>query len=434
MGAVSVGLMAWDWHVLKLCMYYDAGRPFWPCELPEYLLGAFNLPGLIGFRLLVSWWYGQIAPTSYIAELPFFLYWWWFVGTRLDFGLLGAGRYKRRRLWIALFVSVILSCVVVSAWSIWSEITHRRQWPQYASHGWWLFAEIVRGLWFYAWLAGLGSLCGVAAWRVGHGEIGDERILLIGRSAKRMVGAFALAYVLMAAGVQWRIKAAERRQQEAFDQKSIILKGRIVDDTGRPVVGIRVDAVPLFKDGAFQPTVADWTNDRGEYTLRPDEIGPGTYIVAVLWETGPDKRQPFLPQYFPGKIDEAAAKRLEVTPALHLNLDEMRLHRLKLVSVPVEVVWSNGKPEPDATVSFTNSLYEFGPIGHEAYYPDANGTVSMPADFDYEGNAQVECDAGEKIESPYSPSITFTTSEQGRPRLPLRFVLPGLPCKVWHSK
>jgi hypothetical protein len=101
-GLLSAGLIGWAVYEDAICRFYDAGRPFWPCETPHALLNSLSAPGIAVFKLIFHRWYGY-GLAWYLAEWPFVLIWWWFAGTRLDFGLLGtrpvAQDMDRRTAW-----------------------------------------------------------------------------------------------------------------------------------------------------------------------------------------------------------------------------------------------------------------------------------------------------------------------------------------------
>src|SRR5664279_3627597 len=128
-GLVSVALMVCGVYVGWHCMGYDAGRPFWPCETPDYVLNVINVPAIVFARPLVNFW--QTAPSyfRYIVELPLILGWWWFVGTRLDFGLLGVGPYTRRKTWLGVFMAILVFLVTLFGWSLWDDIHFHRTYP-----------------------------------------------------------------------------------------------------------------------------------------------------------------------------------------------------------------------------------------------------------------------------------------------------------------
>jgi hypothetical protein len=86
-GLIAVALMAWGVQTDRLCIGYDAGRPFWPCETPNFTLGTLNAPAIALSRPLANVWRDAPSYFAYFVELPLIVLWWWFLGTRLDFGL-----------------------------------------------------------------------------------------------------------------------------------------------------------------------------------------------------------------------------------------------------------------------------------------------------------------------------------------------------------
>ena len=106
--SISAGLMFWEWRHLAEWTGYDAGRPFWPCQIPNAIVGWLNLPALIlalPLHVFAIYW---DYPQHYFFLLPCIAILWWFVGTRLDFGLLGKGSNRQRK----VFATGIAICTV----------------------------------------------------------------------------------------------------------------------------------------------------------------------------------------------------------------------------------------------------------------------------------------------------------------------------------
>jgi hypothetical protein len=114
--------------------------------------------------------------------------------------------------------------------------------------------------------------------------------------------------------------------------------------------------VPLLDDidVQSQQAVQDFTDGNGEYILRSEAAG--RYVLSVLWNAPPSTKHPFLTRFYPDAPDQSHAEILELAAARHLSLVPIKLVRVGLVKVPVSVSWSNGKPEPDAYLFFTNTL------------------------------------------------------------------------------
>jgi putative flippase GtrA len=438
-GLTALALISWGFHADYACRFDDSWRPFWRCEAPNFLLSAINAPAVVCARLLTYPWmssplYDLPFHLNYFIELPAIVLWWWFVGTRIDFGLLGIA-YRRRRTWIAVTTGAAIALAATLAWSISEEVTFHKTFATAGSYGFLRFFGDVRSLPLYIWLIILISAFGAAAFRLICKRVQPPPVTLISRRGER-VSAFILSiYVACVCGYFAHEKTLERQIQAEYDLHSIIVRGKVIDDRGVPIKAIGVDLVPMFKTGDIQSyeAVHDWTNDKGEYTLRPEEAG--NYFLAVLWNAAPDHKHPFLTRYYPDEATQEGAATLTLTAERHLDLAPMKLRELPVVRVPVLVVWSNGKLEPDATVSFTNMLYpRQGAIGYESRQPDDDGKMSLPANFDYAASAGVECDGGQSIHHAYSRPVDFTTKPGGLPTEPVRLVLLGEPCTVWHPK
>lgn len=107
-GIISAPLMIWDVHnqgvITRMGMAWDTGAPLWPYQAPDILLRFLNFPAYVVVQPAVNLlhWYGA---QSYLLVFPATVIWWWFVGLRLDCGLV---RLSNRRRWslVAVFVTL----------------------------------------------------------------------------------------------------------------------------------------------------------------------------------------------------------------------------------------------------------------------------------------------------------------------------------------
>ena len=430
--------MAWGLYVERQCMFYDAGRPFWPCEAPDFALRLLSAPPIVVALLLANTWRTAPSYFAYITELPLILCWWWFVGTRLDLGILGVGRYRLRRVWLSFFIASFALLLSVFAWLQWEDVQYYRTYSYVVGNPYLASIKNLKLVGSRLWLLVFIFAFGLAAQRVARGRTGQTDSKLASPRTIRLFGLGLALYCACAAGAVWHSKLEEQRRQAEYDLHRIIIQGRILDNRGSPVYAIKVDLVPILKNGeiphgaiTYDETASDFTNKNGEYLLSPGQAG--RYVLSVQWDAPPSTSHPFLTRYYPNSADLKHAETLEITPAQHLTLNLIQLQRLDLVRVPVSVSWSDGKPEPDAYLLFTNIQYpQFGAIGNEALHPSDDGTVSLPIGFDYDATAQVDCDDGPKINSAYTPRLTFSLKSASVQIQPLHFVLPGNPCRVWH--
>lgn len=434
-GAIALALMIWGSRVDRQCIGYDAGRPFWPCETPNFVLGSLNVPPVAVAQLLSRTWSTAPIHFNYAVEFPLILWWWWFVGTRLDFGLLGVSQYKRRGAWITLTSGAIVVLLGLIGWSLWEEVVFHRTFASAADPGFLRVLGDLRSLPVYLWTVAIVTALGVASFRIFRGQSGQTDKRIASPVTMRYATAGFAAYCLCVAATCWHLKNVEEREQAEYDRQSIIVKGKVIDERGQPISAVEVDLVPELKDSDAQSnqTIKDWTDKNGEYTLRPEAAG--RFFLSVLWEAPPSTKHPFMTRYYPDATDQTHAQIFDITPARHLDLGPMRLQTLHLSKVQATVSWSNGKPEPDAYLFFKNKLFpQHGSIGDETLHIGDDGTVSLPAGFDYSANAQVDCDGGQVIANAYTPELNVSTKPGTAPSGPLHFVLPGDPCKVWHGR
>ncbi len=249
----------------------------------------------------------------------------------------------------------------------------------------------------------------------------------------RLAAAGFCGYCICVAAACLYSRKVEERKLAQYDLQSVIVKGKVIDEQGLPVSAVEVDLVPLLKedDAHSSQEIQDWTDKDGNYTLRPEATG--RFFLSVLWNAPPSTKLPFLTRYYPDAPDQAHAETFEITPARHLTLTPIRLTRVQLVNVPVTVSWEDGKSEPDAYLFFTNKLFpQHGAIGNETLHVSDDGTVLLPAGFDYSATAQVDCDGGEVITHPYTSELALSTKQTNTLPSTLQFILSGKPCRVWH--
>ena len=424
-GFVAIGLMAGDWYVRGRCMGYDAGRPFWPCDVARYVLVWLNAPAIAIAHPLA--WIGRlgVAPMRYLVEFPFILGWWWFVGTRFDFSLLGVGRKRYPRLYIA--VLGVFSLLLL-AWIGDLVRDYVRSHHYMAEHGFTSnLVVFLRVFAFAIWptfLLAISCIAIIRLMRVGSGSEGQ----LIRKKPLLRVGVFCVAYTAAAVGIYWFIPFEAARRAADIERRSATVHGRVVDEKGLPAYGVEVELVPVSRspDEQWKQMANSWTDKNGEYSLKTMNFGP--HFLAVRWNASPGYDSAFSDRYYPAVEDGRDAERLVILESLHLELQTMQLHSIPFEKVSVLVRWEEGTPEPSAYLYLKNLSYpEFrGWIDH--LRPQKDGTVALPKGFEYQVYGMVECDVGNRLEEQQTPSAMFTTrSKTGMVEL----VIPGKRCTPW---
>ena len=438
-GVVSVVLMAWRLHIPAWgCDVIDEVRINWHCDGSDFVLESMSAPAIIVADHLSATWPSGPREFIYVVELPLIVLWWWFVGTRVDFGLLGTGRYKNRHVWLGVLLASFALFLASLGWSLWRGIRLYRAYSDFGTNPYLASIEDLRSLPLRLWLVTLTVAFGLAALRIARGCAGQSDKKLVSLRTIRLFGFGLAVYCACAAGEVWHSKLAQRRFLAEYDLRHIIIRGRVVDESGSPASGIKVDLVPVHADGKMMEgklVVYDGGSDyitdlNGEYILRPWEAG--RYLLAVQWKEPPSASAPFLTRYYPDSPDPRQAEILEITPARHLTVNSIRLQRLGLVKVPVSVFWSDGTPEPDVYFTFLNTSYSRNVGEMMPAAPD--GTVSLPMGFEYLGTVKTDCAKGQSTESVFTTGWTFSLKSAKAITKPLRIVLPGSPCRKWHSK
>jgi len=124
-----------------------------------------------------------------------------------------------------------------------------------------------------------------------------------------------------------------------------VVSGRIVDEDGDPVARVSVQAQSYRRfDGRKQlvPTGMASTNDLGEYRIFG--LAPGRYYLSatynqMAWEPTLDRsakappEEGYVPTYYPGGIDLAAAAPVEVTAGADIRGMNITLSKTRTVSL-----------------------------------------------------------------------------------------------------
>ena len=311
-GLVALALMLWGVHVDQRCIGYDAGRPFWPCETPNYITELIAAPAVAVGQGLSNIWRTAPDHFNYAIELPCILLLWWFLGSRIDFGLLGTGEYRKRRLYATLMAVASAMLIGLLCWSFWEEIKFHQKFSSAANWGYFRIVADFRSLPAFLWLTAFAVGFGVAAFSVFRGKTGQRGKLLASLRAKCIAALGLTIYALCVTVVCLRLRAVERRRQAEVDLHSVIIKGKVVDDRNSPVSAIEVDLVPILENSDLQTLrkVATWTDENGDYTLRPENTG--RFFLSVLWKAPPSPRLPFLTRYYHDAPDQLSAEIFEI--------------------------------------------------------------------------------------------------------------------------
>jgi hypothetical protein len=135
-----------------------------------------------------------------------------------------------------------------------------------------------------------------------------------------------------------------------------VIRGRVVDEAGFPMEGVRVTRQPASSDAFLVSGAEEFTNERGEFRIAG---APGKYTVMAQgnhydWAQNAGGR---LFAYYPSVRDTAQAKVVEavaerVTDPIEIVLTDLPLHVVSGVVVGAPKVESGRTPEHTAATVF----------------------------------------------------------------------------------
>jgi hypothetical protein len=89
-GVGSLPLILWDIRnervIGSMGMAWDTGAPIWPYQTSDILLRLLNGPAYF-IATPIANALRLVPPSHYLLVFPAILIWWWFIGLRLDHGL-----------------------------------------------------------------------------------------------------------------------------------------------------------------------------------------------------------------------------------------------------------------------------------------------------------------------------------------------------------
>jgi hypothetical protein len=136
-GCLATALIAWEFHnervIEAVGMGWDTGPPIWPYQSSWLLLQAINAPAYVldlpFFALLGV----RSNQPRLLLEWPTIVLWWWFIGWRIDVGLLPCRNVRLRGLWVTVFV---IASMTFWACTIYLILEQVRFWSEYGELGW----------------------------------------------------------------------------------------------------------------------------------------------------------------------------------------------------------------------------------------------------------------------------------------------------------
>jgi hypothetical protein len=431
--------MAWDYEnqrmVQLMGMGWDMGPPFWPYQSIYLILFTINAPAFALSMPILRLLSLQTVSLQYGVWFPGIVGWWWWIGTRIDFGVLGRRHFRHAKPFASVLTAASLVFVYVA---VHTSIDDLRWWLEYGRDpSLFRVSALLRTTGPVLWCLVLAGGCLTATRRLFQQKSAspteDHK-----KSRWLVFSVLVALYVFAVHHWDSSLHPPANYDECAIDRLYGLgcIHGTIVDGSSKPIRSIEVDLIPLSKTGEARRhgTHHEWTDDHGRYNL--NRLEPGEYLVGVnafSSSGGPDAERPFATAYYPAAEKESEAVPVTVARSSTLRLSPLRLRKLEVATIKINVFWADGVRPERSNIFFKNILYE-QLLSPAPQIDNGRGQITLPMGFEYDATTSVECDAGKVIESRESKPDQQVTIADGFSPAEMTFVIPGPRCRLWKPK
>jgi len=436
-GFLAAILMLWDYEnnrmIALMGMGWDMGPPFWPYQAIYLLLFTINAPAFVLSMPILKLLNLQTLSLQYAVWFPAIVGWWWWAGSRMDFGVVGRRRYRHAKLFAGVLFAATVGLIYIAARAIVDEV---HWWTQYAYDGSpYRVPTLLRTIGPVLWCLLFAGACALAAIRLlqGRGERAAKshrkyRFLLIGAS---LVALYVFAIHRWDKALNPPLDYSQCTVDLLYGLGCV--HGTVVDSSGKPISHIEVDLIPIAKTGTarWYSTRSEWTDEQGRYNLNGVEAAEYLLGVNAFSAFGaPTAELPFATVYYPAAENEAEAAPIRVARSSPLRLPALRLRRLELVTMRISVLWPDGTRPERSNIFFRNVLYRSSG-GSAPQIDNGIGEFTLPRGFEYEAFASVDCHTGDIHESRESVPYQRIKVKDGSTPTEMTFVIQGPRCVLW---
>jgi len=439
-GFLAIMLMVWNYEndriVRLMGMGWDMGPPFWPYQAIELALSTISAPAFVLSMPILKLLNLHTLSLQYGVWLPAIVGWWWWIGTGIDFGFLNGRRCRHAKLFAGVLTTASLGLLYLAARTTLGELYW---WMEYGRHSSpFLMPTLLRAVGSVFWCLALASGFLIAAIRLFQGRAAPATpnrhkywVLVIGAS---LIALYVFAIRLWDMALNPPFDYNECAVDRLYGLGCV--HGTVVDESGKPISHIEVDLIPIHKtgDARWYGTHSEWTDEQGRYNLNRMEAGEYFLGANAFSSFGaPDAERPFATTYYPAAEDESGAVPVTIDRSSPLRLPPLRLGKLEVATIKINVLWSDGTRPERSNIYFQNTLYpRHG--GSAPQIDNGRGEFTLPKGFEYDAVASVECDAGKVIESRESRPDQRIKIADGFTPAEITFVVPGPRCALWKPK
>jgi hypothetical protein len=199
------------------------------------------------------------------------------------------------------------------------------------------------------------------------------------------------------------------------------LTGTLIGPDGQPVSDADLNIYSANEPPKHIEEDSATTDEKGRFKFA---VLPGDYVIGfnTFWVSSP--KAPYPPTYYPSTQQRTEAKVLSVAENQHVSNLVLKLPKpLTSRSVPVKVLWPDGKPVAEANVWLSQLSEPTAVVGIGVSHTSAEGTFDLIGfegiDYilhadKYAGLARVSCSksllirAGQSIPARIQLSLTIT--------------------------
>jgi hypothetical protein len=184
-----------------------------------------------------------------------------------------------------------------------------------------------------------------------------------------------------------------RYDPEKFSAKPVHLptgyiEGRLIAPDGRKYEDVWVTATRADAENEFQSLGDTDTDKHGRFKI---SVPPGQYVVGVNVIRPPSDPFPFRKTYAPSADSFASAQIYRVADREHVRADINLKPPLSGRTIPVGVIWPDGRPVEDANVWLTEAGDPDIVVNTAVSHTSADGTFTLKgvAQTDYVVHADI---------------------------------------------
>jgi len=245
--------MTWDYENNRMVglmgMGWDMGPPFWPYQAIYLLLFTINAPAFVLSMPILKLLNLQTLSLQYGVWFPAIVGWWWWIGTRMDFGTLGRRSFRHAKL-VAGGLSTVSLVLLYAA--VRASLGELHWWMEYGRNSSpFRVPTLLRTIGPVLWCLVLASGCLISAMRLFQHRIAPA---IEGRHKYRlpMIGVAVVAlYVFVIHRCDKSLNPPPDYDECAIDRLYGLgcIHGTVVEENGKPISHIEVDLIPVHKTG-----------------------------------------------------------------------------------------------------------------------------------------------------------------------------------------